>query len=230
MITYNQLGAKVSILLNQPFNHELNERIKDSFKFILATRIRQSVQQYGIDQMLKVNYALPLEKYNPIQDITNLVLQKQYNVKDIKYRLRTIDKVLRPVRFLNEAPFTKVSTIDGIGIPYINVNESIYSTNNKFSSSLGYYIENDYIIVVSRKNDKLPKIGIITIESIFEDSDKVLSYYNDILADEDAVIPMPYDMINSIASELLKTEFGIIKNDPIEIKLDNKESTQQQIR
>jgi len=220
MITYNQLGSKVAILLNQPFNHELSERIKDSFKFILATRIRQSVQQYGIDETLKLNYSLELEKYNPIQQITNDVLGTQININDIKYRLRTVDRVLRSVRFLNEAPFTKISTVDGIVISYINQTESIYTPNTRFSMSLGYYLDNGYIIIINN-NSKLTKLKLINIESIFEDMDQVISYYNNILSDENSVIPLPYDMINSICAEMLKTEFGIIKTEPIGIEIAN---------
>ncbi len=217
MITYNQLGAKVALLLNQPFNHELSERIKDSFKFILATRIRQSVQQYGIDESLKLTYALPLIQYNPIVDITTNVLSISININDRKYRLRTIDKVLRSVRFLNEAPFTKISTIEGNIISYINQTEDLYTPSTRFSMALRYYLDNGYIIVLS--NQRLTKLKLINITSIFEDMDQVITYYNGILADEDALIPIPMDMINSICSELLKTEFGIIKNEPVSIEI-----------
>lgn len=221
MITYNQLGNKIAILLNQPFNHELNERIKDSFKFILATRIRQSVQQYGIDESLKLNYSIELEKYNLLSDITNNVLGTPSNIFDSKYRLKSKEKVLRSIRFLNEAPFTKVSTIDGHILSYVNQTEILYSTNNAFSMPLGYYIENNYLIVTNINNNKLPKLKLLTIESIFEDMDSVSSYFNNILNEGDATIPIPMDMINSICSEMLKTEYGILKTNPMSIELAN---------
>jgi hypothetical protein len=216
MTTFNQLGAKIAILLNQPFNHELNERIKDSFKFILATRIRQSVQQYGIDETLKCNYSLGLKRYIPIENKSYDVDDNFISINDI-YRLRTTTKVLRSVRFLNEAPFTRVSTLDGIIISYTNQIEDKYTPKTKFSMSLSYYLDNDYIVVLTK--DKITKLKYINIESIFEDMDSVIAYSNDVLNDGDAVIPFPYDMINSICTEMLKTEFGIIKTEPIAIEI-----------
>ena len=142
MITYNQLGAKVAILLNQPFNHELSERVKDSFKFILATRIRQSVQQYGIDESLKLHYVLPLIEYNSITDNTTNVLTVPITIKDNKYRLRTTDRVLRSVRFLNEAPFTRVSSIEGHIISFMDISEDLYTPKHRFSMALRYYLDN----------------------------------------------------------------------------------------
>lgn len=219
MITYKQLGAKVALILNQPFNHELNERIKDSFKFILATRIRQSVQQYGIDETLKLNYPIQLEKYTPIEDKIYDMTSSTVSISDFKYRLRTVERVLRSIRFLNEAPFTKVSTLDGIIISYVNQTEDLYSPRTRFSMSLSYYLDNGYIVVLT--NVKTTKLKFINIESIFEDMDQVVSYYNNILDDENAVIPVPMDMINSICSEMLKTEFGMIKTEPVAVEISN---------
>ncbi len=220
MVTYNQLGSKIAAILNQPFNHELAERIKDSFKATLATRIRQSIQTNGIDESLKLNYSLGLEKYNPIQINTSNSLDKTINIKDLKYRLRTKDRALRSVRFSNDAPFTKISTIDGLVISYANLTESLYKHNNRFSMSLSYHLDNGYIVILG-ETSKLTKLKLINIESIFEDMDQVVSYYNDILLDENAVIPLPYDMINSICTEILKSEFGVSTNEPVAVELAN---------
>lgn len=219
MITYRQLASKVAILINQPFNFELSERVKDSFKFILATRIRQSIQQHGIDETLKLNYSIELERYTPIENKSYNVLNTTVNIPDLRYRYRTVNKVLRSVRFPNDAPFTKISTVDGIIISYFNQTENTYSPRTRFTPSLVYYLDNGYIVVLC--NNKTLKLKLIDIESIFEDMDQVVQYYSNVLDNEDAEIPFPMDLINSIMTELLKTEFGVVTTDPVGIEIAN---------
>lgn len=222
MITYRQLATNVAILIKQPYNHELNERIKDSFKAILATRIRQSFNQYGIDETLKLNYPIKLEHYTPVENKSYDALGSTISINDLKYRYKSINKVLKSVRFINEAPFTKVSTLDGIIISFMNQTENLYTTPSRFSMTLSYYLDNGYLVLLSNKTTL--KLKTLLIESIFEDMDEVSTYYSNIIDAEDAEIPFPLDMINSIIGELLKTQFGVIPTEPVNIELvDNKQ-------
>lgn len=221
MNTFKDLAEKIANVLNKPFTHELKERIKDSFKQVMATRIRQSFETGGIDEILKLNYSLELEVFDKIATEINSMLNQTTSIKNINYKLKTIDKVLPSIRFRNEAPFTRVSGLDGINIPFFNTTELRLNTNNIFKSTLSYNLDNGFIVVTSTNKDEKVKLKYINIEGIFESPDKVLNYYNDIVSDEDVAIPFPNDMIQSIFQEILKSEFGIIQVEENTVPLNN---------
>lgn len=220
-ITLKILAEKVGLVLNQPFNHELKERVKNSFLSVLATYIRRSFETSGIDETLKVNYSLELEPYDKIANEISAMLQQTISIRNINYKLKTVNKVLPSIRFRNDAPFTKVSTIDGAPIPYYNKFEIALNVNNKFVSTLTYTLDNGFIVVNSSAKDEKLKIKYINVESVFEDSAAVLNYYNDTVDNEDVVIPLPIDMIQSIFTEILKSEFGVTKQEDINVQLNN---------
>jgi hypothetical protein len=216
-MNYKQISERIAGIINKPFNHELKERIKDSFKSILATRVRQSFAKNGIDDSMLLSYNLELEPINEIENIIKDITKKPVILNDIKYKLRTKDKVLGSIRFANDAPFTKVCTLSNIIIPYKKITEIKYDSL-RFSSELSYFMNNGYIIIIGKSI--LPKIKYITIESVFEDMDMVLGYYNDVVNEEDIEIPIPRDMVESIIQEMLKTEFGILPVEEKTIELD----------
>jgi hypothetical protein len=208
MITLKQISEKVASILNQPNNFELKERIKDSMKHIYATRIRQSFATNGIDEFMKLNYTIELEKYNKLQtELEGLTYNSPIEIRDDICKLRSLNKVLPSIRFRNDAPYTKVSA-DTLIINYVNSVEQQYNTGD-FSKGTSYYLDNNYMIVVTNL-ESLPKLRYINIETVFEDPEKVLNYYNQTIMDEDMELPIPYDMIESIIGEMLKTEFGLV--------------------
>jgi len=211
MPTFNQLSSRVASIIKQPFNHELKERIKDSFKHIYATSIRQSVERNGIDSILKTSYIVEITPCTYITDKLEEITGNYIPIEDELPLFRSINKILSPIRILNDAPFTKVG--NNIPIPYRTKSEiHIMDKNNMYNPPLAYYIENGYLYIVSTQIGKSVKDKYITIESIFEDPEQVINYYNDEDWD-DTIIPIPNDMIETIIVEMLKSEFGIVKQE-----------------
>ena len=64
-MTLNQVASSIANHLNKPFNHELKERIKDSFKIKMALWIRRSFKEHGIDELLKISYISKIIRVNP---------------------------------------------------------------------------------------------------------------------------------------------------------------------
>jgi hypothetical protein len=140
MLTLNQIASKGANLLNDPFNHELKERIKDSFKEIMATRLRHSVARHGLDDMLLVSYPESIVIVNQ-----NNVVVKTPNVPNTRFRTR--NPVHKPIRFDNDAPFTYVGTTNKMApYPIRNPSESsIMHSISPIGKLASYYIENSYL-------------------------------------------------------------------------------------
>lgn len=204
-MTLNQLADSVANAINQPFNHELRERIKDLFKEKFATFIRRSVQQHGIDNTLLLSYTtniVKVDKYN--KPIDNELKQ---------FKLRTEFKVPTPVRFANDAPFTYVGTDDGLlSFPYRNEYEatltySFFSTGEFYS----YYLSNGYIFINDKPNNRF-KGTSIKIESIFESPEEVINIYNEVDG-QDTQLPIPLDIINLARVEIMQLVSAIPTDD-----------------
>jgi hypothetical protein len=245
MVTLNQLASSTASLLKQPFNHELKERLIDSYKQLIATRIRQSISRHGIDEMLKLSYRDNIEVIDQDYDIvryavpgTNPVQYEsffkhfdQWDDEEIEdFSFRTATNIFDPIRFENEAPFTFVGdNYRRKAYPYrskscLKYSASLFSTGG----SISYYVENKRIYLQAIDNimlvEAIHKNPSITIESIFYEPEKVLTLYTN---DDglDVAIPMAHDVIASITHELLQKEFGIITPTPLEIKINEKEGT-----
>lgn len=209
-MNYNMLGAKVANLIKQPFSLELQNRIVDSYKNLLATRIRQTFERNGIDNSLKLRY-----KANLIESVL------PYNSRITC--LRTENKLTKPIRFINEAPYTFV----GNGIYAFQ-----YTTLERYRSNMflfpngyfGYILDNDYMYIFSTIEDNNIKLDKITIESVFYSPEEIIILHDPSNDGLDIELPFPEDMIASITTELLKTEFGINDpNDNLKVQLNESE-------
>lgn len=234
MITLNQLVSSTASLLKQPFNHELKERLVDSYKQLIATRIRHSVDRHGLDEQLKLNYIETIQVLDVNGDEVFITTEGDffdnvgfYGIVDIEtYTFRTLNKVFEPIRLQNDAPFTFVGTLNrNMSFPYrssshFKYSQSLFSTG----SSVSYHMSNGKIVLQSHDILKLTNIPKIEIEGIFYEPEKVIS----LLDNEDGLdtaVPLPHDVISSITHELLQREFGIIKPTGIEVKIHEKEDT-----
>ena len=211
-MNYIALSEKVANLLKQPFSLELQNRVIDSFKNLYATRVRQSFERNGIDNSLKIYYRLDLIE-------TSFPLDPRITM------MRTVNKVAKPIRFENEAPFTFV----GSGPLTFT-----YSTWERFRSSaflfpngfFGYIPLDGYLYLFSTVSDNNIKLKKIFIESIFYSPEDVITALTPEIDSLEVELPFAEDMINSIVAEMLKTEFGITNpDDNLSVKLNENETT-----
>lgn len=204
MGTLNQYASRIVNLLNQPYNHELKERVKDMIKTEFANRIRQSVEKHGIDDILKLTYTAEIET---VSDKTN--------------EFKTKNKVATPIRILSDAPFMFVGNDKGIAYRYENsrnaakCRQSGRQTCIPTGSNTSYFIENGYIYVIPITNND----NKIIITAIFENPDEVLSLITD-CDGQDIELPFPNDMLENIIYTILKTEFNMYPKD-IDIKVNS---------
>ncbi len=212
MITLNLIGDKGANLLRQPDNHEIKERVKDSFKNLMATYIRQSVEKNGIDELL----ILPFE----VKLINRLYPEHRFIKEGVGIELKRSEfKIPTPVRIQNSSPYIYVG--DGINTyTYTTAQELIRrSSFLSMGSAVYYFVENEYIYCKTNDDTHKIKSDAIIVKSIYENPEQVLGYYNTSNDLQDIVIPFPRDMIAKIFIDMLRGEFGIIAV-PEEIKVE----------
>ena len=239
-MTYNMLGAKVANMLKQPFSLELHNRIIDAYKQLFATRIRQTFERNGIDSQLKLSYEAPL--------VTAKVLIPKLGI----YGLRTTNKVPKPIRFMNDAPYTNITSLLDIGkrisFTYTDLIKHKQSSFIFPTGYFGYLYEDGYIYLISTKtipSDPIVKLDLVytepitpvtnvtslvtqkvTIESVFFSPEEVLTMDDPLSDGLDLELPFPEDMIVSVTQELLKVEFGVISpQDNLDVNLIQNETT-----
>lgn len=232
MITLNQLVSSTASLLKEPFNHELKERLVDSYKQLIANRIRHSIERHGLDEQLKLSYPENIQVLNKDEeevydsiagdffDDPSLWTLDQINT----FIFRTRNKIFEPIRFKNDAPFTFVGTKDrSLSFPYRSQSGFKYVQSFLFTGgSISYHLKNGRIVLNCHDRIELTKIRQIEIESIFYEPEKVVTLFDN-EDGLDAAIPLPHDAISSITHELLQKEFGIISPSNIEVKINEKE-------
>lgn len=217
MGTLNQYAARVANMVNQPFNHELKERIKDMIKTVFANRIRQSVDKHGIDDILKLSFTAEINevKYNDI-------LPVEYRIANKIKLYGTINKVPTPVRINNDAPFSFVGNTNGEPYTYVNSITALKyrgsgrPTLPSIGCATSWLLINRHIIVVTNNEASsvkdLRNNSQIFVTGIFENPEQVLTMYN-YLDSDDIELPLPNDMLESIIQEVLKTEFNFYQTD-----------------
>lgn len=212
MATLNQLSSRIAHIINQSDNHILKERIKDMVKDMFANRIRQSVEKHGIDDTLKLTFAVNIKS----TDLGNIVEGSKQPVQITIYSSE--NKIPIPVRIISDAPFTNVYNYrDGNSFQYVNsLTEFKLRTKGRptYLPTGGvrvYTIINNYLIIYGYDYDKGP-VQNIHITGIFENPEEVLTYYNG-EDGGDIELPLPSDMIEEIIATILKVEFNLVPKD-----------------
>lgn len=214
MATLNELGSKISNILGKPGDHNIQERAKGACKALFATFIRQSIERYGVDEVLKVSFNVPL-KCVQLADIENT--DNFVGAKETVFT--TENKVPTPVRILNDAPYLHVYTQhdDGSFITYKYASNSVVPLLTTIYSPTGvwgvYQIVNGRLKIIIKntlKNfDIQPKnYKFVTIVYIAENPEEVISMYSE-NDGQDVELPLPADMIERVIYEVLRTEFGV---------------------
>lgn len=207
-MTLNELAAFIANHLNQPFNHELKERIKDEAKAKIAVQLRRSSERHGIDDYFLVSYTAELVKV-PINNAPIEVSSKEYKV-------RTKYKVPTPIRLHNDSPFTFVGSDDGlISLPKRNAYEAnIMHSYSSIGEYYSYTLNNGYIEINDIPENRF-KGKYLRVQSAFESPEQVLGMYED-SDGQDIQLPFPIDIIGLIKEELLN-QFGSIAQKDISV-------------
>ena len=213
-MTLNQEAALIANNLNQPFNQELKERIKDIYKQQMALYIRRSIKEHGIDDGLVVSYTAELikvGKYN--KPIFN---------EEGDYILRTKYPVPTPVRYPGDSPFIYVGTDDGLlSFPMRNPMETQVMHLYLFSGrSNSYRLSNGYIYINDNPNFK-PKLKYLKVEGIFESPEEVLGIYEN-TDGQDINLPFPADISAMIQGQVMQIVAALPPDDISVKQSDNK--------
>lgn len=216
MITLNSQADKIANLLKQPDNHELKERIKESFKNLMATYIRQDFEKHGIDERLILPFDVELEDVT-YPEYKSVSESHGKSMKRSKYKIPT------PIRFKHSAPYVSVEDSNNT---YTFVHPRELHKSNLYLSlgeSLYYFVENSYLYCGSSDETTNIKIGVIRVLAPYENPEEVLDYYNTESDFQDTILPFPRDMISRLTVELLKSEFGVVPTpEEINVKLDER--------
>ena len=172
MASIAQLVSEFAHSLGQPNNQALRNNIKSLIIHTRAEVIRRSYENHNyIDKGLTQRYRVSLISVND----GDIELPDGVSVDKIK---RTKQKVQRPVRFTNNLPFDRVSTVGyktNREIPFIK--ETVARFRGSLPGMCGaisYDYINDYIYIYPASNNKALNLGAIVIESAFEHPNQII--------------------------------------------------------
>lgn len=216
MASLNQIASKYANILRQPNNHQLKERIKDAFRFLWATRVRQSIEKEGVSELYYLNFDVELIMVDSADSC----------IADVGCQiLRTKNPVPNPLRYTSDSSFVFVGTLGDT--PMMKVNSRLAYKAMKlrrfYQNVVMYSYEkrgsDGYIYI--HGNNKFKFLRIVEITSEIEKA--VSDCIDSTCYSDDMEFPCPDDMLQSIGTELLKTEFGILtpKTEEVEINKDD---------
>lgn len=172
MASIAQLVSEFAHSLGQPNNQALRNNIKSLIIHTRAEVIRRSYENHNyIDKGLTQRYRVSLISVND----GDIELPDGVSVDKIK---RTKQKVQRPIRFTNNLPFDRVSTVGyktNREIPFIK--ETVARFRGSLPGMCGaisYDYINDYIYIYPASNNKALNLGAIIIESAFEHPNQII--------------------------------------------------------
>lgn len=225
MASLNQLASEIAHVYGEPYNVALKEVIKSNIIHLRNQELRRSYSSHGfIDQGVKQLFKIEILDINKddIGEPTQGVITK--------FR-RTKNKILRPVRMVNNVPFTSVRIPDkendnnccsemGFGgeiLPFIQTDRiKYYANTNTMSKIPKYTYMNDYLYVWNVESNYL------IVEGIFEKPHEVSLeiYQGDTSYFDDYPFFIPDDLVPAIFSQLITTKVNKV-NEPL-LDGDNK--------
>ena len=210
MASIAMLVSEFAHSLKQPNNKALRENIK---LLIIHTRneiIRRSYENHGyVDKILTQRFKVSLTNVND----GDIKLSEDYNDVDITKIKRTLQRVPRPVRLINNLPFDRLSTVGfktNREIPFIK--ETTARFRGQVPGLCGmpcYDYINEFIYIFPADNKEI-KFEKIIIESAFEHPNYIEEKNGttdswDILTDENEWL-LSEDMIGQIKDIIYKRD------------------------
>lgn len=210
MASIAQLVSEMAHAVRQPNNKALRENLK---LLIIQTRneiIRRSYENHGyVDKILTQRFKVTLTDVNDGE----VELPEGYEDTEVNTIKRTLQKVPRPVRLINNLPFDRVSSAGyktNREFPYIK------ETSARFRSAVPglcgmpcYDYINEYLYLFPANNKPIDLNSII-IESAFEHPNEIslingTSTAEDIWLDENEYL-LSEDMIGQLKEIIYKRD------------------------
>lgn len=212
MPSLNELAASVLGKLDDPFNYELGEQIKFSFKYYRAFLLRREFERNGGKGMSSLRQSIDVNMQQVDKTDTCIV-----NVSDCLV-LRTVNKVPTPIRGKRATDFYFVGSLLGKPYTYVEPYEFNVITKNKYIKKTIYYtIINGYIYQLNGSTRQ----KYLRLESLFSDPSEVRSDCSDINCfDDDMEFPLGLDMVDTIIKGMLSGEYSIVLPDNEEVRIN----------
>ena len=208
----NHYASRVALIIGQPENVFIKERIKDSIKEYFAKFIIQSIDRNGIHEYYKLPLIVKLE---PVE-ATALELDDD----EVFYRdFISVTELPKPMNIKNDSPFTKVAIPDtNIYFGYKSKGAASFNPSRSTLPTWGLrtYTLSSNKLKISRKYspniNQSNTIEKVEIEAIWENPEEVLGYYA-LDDNQDYPLPFPDEMMSIVLSEMLRLEFGVQPTD-----------------
>lgn len=208
MSTINQLVSEIAHSIKQADSVPVRRAIKLGIIHARNEIIRKSYSNHNYtDKVLQQRFKVQLI------DIPDGDLYGSENVINDTIK-RTLNKVPRPVRLINNLPFHSIRTagvINPVEIAYIKeASAKYYKSLPGFCSGPSYDYINGYVYVNLPVEGNIHNLGAIIIESVFEyphiiETETVEGKLDvDTVSDDDEFL-IPEDMINAIKQVILST-------------------------
>lgn len=224
MSSINQLVSEIAHSVKQPDSIPVRSAIKLGIIHARNEAIRRSYENHNYtDKVLQQRFKL---------NLINVPDGDLYGTRNIitKTIKRTLSKVPRPTRLINNLPFHSVRTAgmyNSIEIAFVKeASAKHYSNLPGFCPNITYDYINDYIYVFSPVEGSLSNLGAIIIESVFEYPHLIQTEtvdgklnLNDVSDDDEFFIPE--DMVGTIKKLVLEIFHAEIIRDTNEIPSSN---------
>lgn len=199
MASLRQVTTEVIDSLGRPFDNMLYARVRSALLNECVQWARRSINQRGIENEFKQSYVAEL----------SLVDSADNNIRISGSQiLRTNNKILQPIRYEGDEPFTYVGSINwNNSFIFTQPYEARTSGNLPMNGrAIRYFYLNGYIYVF---NTTL--IDQIAIEGIYVNPNDVIDANGRNLGaglDDDMEFPFPADIIQLAKNGILKGELG----------------------
>lgn len=217
MSSINQVISELAHSVKQADSVPVRTALKLAIIHTRNQLIRHSYEQHGYsDKALYQRVRLSLKDV-PDGDISEFA-----NVGAIGTIKRTVNKVPRPVRLVNNLPFQSVRTIgvkNPLEIPFVKEAASrFYNYLPGMCPNITYDYINEYIYINITNNANLNKLQFIIVESPFEmphliETETVEGKVDITKINDDDEFLIPEDMIENLKQIILANfNGGVIRN------------------
>jgi hypothetical protein len=209
MASINQLVSEFAHSISQPNNQALRENLRSLIVHTRNEIIRRSYENHNyLDAHLQYRYKVSLtDVFDGDQELPDSLIGIVPIIK------RSLQKVPRPVRLINNLPFHRVSTVgykNNIVIPYVKETCFQYTSSIPGMCGIaGYDYINDYLYIFSN-NQFISGLNSIIIQAAFEHPTEVAiesgegAEYNYMNDDDEWFLPE--DMIGQMKEIIYKRD------------------------
>jgi len=206
--TLNIISDEIIGALDRPFDHMFRERVKSIFRHEAALMIRRELNKDGMTDHFLTHFTAPME----VIDDSDLPCSRNGKI------FRNSGKLSTPIRWRTDDPFSSIGLPNGLVVfiytklyefPYADLQDAYVGNPPR------YFYENGYIYVNfidwdvdNPTGEECIKVGAaFGIGDMFDSTPE--ARLSDTFFDDDTIIPLPEDLIQTIKLNLLKGELSV---------------------